>query len=143
MTMENFSIFAHGPDLDVDGLLRASRLHFDVVWRRGDPLPSCGIASYQTSGAEVILGCGKTLGIREQERVAAEFIESNWEALQAIVGHPGVDCCILGLQFHLPYEPGLLGFCVCPCLRMMELAIDVGIRPVFYGTLDRQGDPTQ
>jgi hypothetical protein len=139
--MENFSIFAHGADLDVDELIRASPFHFDVVWRRGDPLKSCAIASRETSGVEVILGCGKTLGIRVQERVAVEFMDANREALQALIAYPGVESCILGLQYHLPYTPRLRTFCVCPNLRMMELAIAAGIRPVFYGMLDREGIP--
>ncbi len=141
--MENFSIFAHGPDLDVGELIRVSPFRFDVVWHRGDPLKSCAIASRETSGVEVILGCGKTLGIRVQERVAIEFMDANWEALQALVAHPGVDSCILGLQYHLPYTARLRRFCVCPSLRMMELAIAAGIRPVFYGTLDREEIPSR
>jgi len=137
--MDNFSIFAHGGQLDADELLHAIPLRFDIVWRRGDRISSCVGGHYETSGVEIILGCGETLPIREQERVAEAFITANRDALHALARHPNVDCCVLGLQYHVSFKPkGRRKFCVCPSLRLLRLADDVGIRSVVYGTVDHE-----
>ncbi len=134
--MESFSIFAHGRELDVDRLVREVPLPFDRVWRRGEPLPTCGLGEYPTSGAEIVLGCGKTLAIRVQERIAEEFLASHRGPLLEMVRAEGIECCVLGLQYHLSFQPDRRRFCVSPSTKFLRAALDLGIRPVIYGTLD-------
>jgi len=89
-----------------------------------------------------VFGDATALGVREQERVAADFIAAHREALRALARHPGVDNGVLALQYHLPQKrPGIpprprgRRFCVCPSPEVLRAALDVDIRPVVYVTI--------
>ncbi len=79
-----FRVFAHGDDFDVDAYLRTSTLDPDRVWRRR----SNGI---QTSGVAFGLGNGLSLTIFEQERIAIKFLKEHRDALRTLAHYAGVE----------------------------------------------------
>ena len=76
--------------------------------------------------------------IFEQEQIAIEFLSANREALKELATYPGVTTFILGLQYRIELGEGTIGFCVGPSVRLISHALDIGIQPTYYVTLDRR-----
>jgi hypothetical protein len=133
-----FQLTAHGHTFDVDAFLATSTLRPDYTWRRGDPLLySCGESKYETSGVVLMLGDGRAVPFLDQERIAIGYLESHRDELRALANFPGVEWFILGLQYHIEIDPGTLGFCMGPSARLMWHALDIGVRPTYYVSLER------
>jgi hypothetical protein len=122
---ERFHIFAHGETFDVDAFLATSTLHPDYVWRRGPR---------ETSGIEIFLGDGRAIRLVDQEDIAIAYLKTHEAELRALAQFPGVDTFILGLV--LICKPEQTGFCVGPSPHLMRQALDIGILPLYYGTID-------
>ncbi len=125
---ERFHIFAHGDKFDVDAFTATSKLRPDYVWRRG---PS------ETSGIELFLGDGREIKLVDQEDIAIQYLKTHRDALRALAEFPGVDSFILGLVWIC--KPEHSGFCVGPPAELMRHALDIGILPIYYGTIDERG----
>jgi hypothetical protein len=113
--INHFELFAHGTGFDVDAYLPRTELPVSRVWRRGS-------AHYKTSGIAVTLGAGHSVPLLEQERVAIEFLSRHRDALVALGREPGVDVFILRLHLRMPFQEGLVGFCVVPSMTLMRHA---------------------
>jgi hypothetical protein len=131
--MNEFRLFAHGVAFDSDAYLAEAPLKFDGGWHKGES----GNDHPKSSGVFKVLGDGRTVPIFEQEQIAIEFLSANREALKALATYPGVTTFILGLQYHIKLEEGTIGFCVGPSSQLMSHALDVGIAPIYYVTLDK------
>jgi hypothetical protein len=125
----DFRIFAHGDDFDVDLYLTTSTLHPDQVWRRRH----LGL----TSGVVFTLGDGLSLRFDDQEKIAIAYLKANRDELRALAKFKGTETFILGFQYVCKLAEPHVGFCLSPSSELMWHALDTGIRPVFYVTLDR------
>lgn len=125
---ERFHIFAHGETFDVDAFLANSTLQPDYVWHRGPRA---------TSGIEIFLGDGREIRLVDQVEIAIAYLKTHRDELRALAQFPGVDTCILGLVWIC--KPASTGFCLGPSLQLMQHALDIGIRPLYYGTIDGRG----
>ncbi|MGA2257828.1 MAG: hypothetical protein ABSG53_24460 [Thermoguttaceae bacterium] len=130
----HFTIFAHGDNFDVDAYLKGTSLEFDHIWHRGDPrgCPEFIQDRHSTSGVEKVLGDGRGLDIREQDRIATSFLEKHEQALTELSRFPGVDYFILGLHYRIDLPPELRGFCMSASARLMHFALRTGIEQIFY-----------
>ena len=113
------------------------------VSRTETPKRGAPAASTKSSGVFKMLGNGRTLPIFEQERIAVEFLSANREALKALATYPGVTTFILGLEYHITVDEGMIGFCVCPLAQLMAHALEIGIEPIYYVTLDRRHEDSE
>ena len=129
---ERFHIIAHGDKFDVDAFIATSSLRPNYVWRRG---PS------GSSGIELFLGDGRQIGLFEQEEIAVTYLNAHKEELKALARFPGVATFILGLVWICAPEQFL--FAVGPSAELMQLALDIGIFPLYYCTVDGRGGPHQ
>ena len=125
---ERFHIFAHGEAFDVDAFLATSKLHPDYVWRRGHR---------ETSGIEIFLGDGRAIRLVDQEEIAIAYLKTHRDELRALAHFPGLDTFILGLVWICKADH--TGFSVGPSARLMWHALDVGVLPLYYGTIDGRG----
>jgi hypothetical protein len=132
--MNEFRLFAHGVAFDSDAYLAEAPLTFDGVWHKGE----AGNDHPKSSGVSKALGDGRAVSIVEQEQIAIEFLSANREALKGLATYPGVTTFILGLQYHIRLDEGTIGFCLSPSARLMSQALDIGIAPIYYVTLDRR-----
>ena len=137
MNENEFRVFAHGVAFDPDAYLASAPLKFDGVWHKGE----AGHDHPKSSGVYKVLGDGLTMPLVEQERIAIEFLSSNREALKALAQYPGVTTLVLGLQYHIDLDEGAIGICMGPSARLMRCALDIGIEPTYYVTLDRRREP--
>ncbi|MBA3315808.1 MAG: hypothetical protein M3552_06575 [Planctomycetota bacterium] len=142
--MNEFRLFAHGVAFDVDAFLASSTLRPDYVWRRGDQRRySCVESRHPTSGVEFVLGDGLTVPFLEQEAIAVAYLKAHQDELRALVKAPGADTVILGLQYRTAFERNVIGFSLGPSASLMWHCLNVGVRPVYYVTLDRPSKPEQ
>jgi hypothetical protein len=136
--MNHFTLFAHGESFDVDAYTPTATLVFNSVWHRGDQRRySCVESKHPTSGIEIVLGDGRTVPLPEQEEIAIGYLKAHTDELRALARFPGVDTFILGLQYHIELDDGIVGFCMGPCALLMWHALNVGVTPTYYVTLDR------
>lgn len=131
--INEFRVFAHGEAFDPDAYLARTALKFDGVWRRGES----GHNHPKSSGVFKVLGDGWTIPILEQERIAIQYLTANREALKALAREPGVTTFILGLQYQIQLEEGIVGFSLGPPAALMRVALDIGIAPTYYVVIDR------
>jgi hypothetical protein len=122
---ERFHIFALGEQFDVDAFLAASPLIPDFVWRQQGNGP--------TNGFDILLGDGKATMLTQQEEMAAAYLAANRDALRELATFPGVEALNLGLVVHL--GPAAIGCCVGPPDKLMFQALNAGVSPVYYITL--------
>jgi hypothetical protein len=132
--VNNFRLFAHGVAFDADAYLESAALEFDGAWHKGEN----GNEHPKSSGVFKVLGDGATLPTYEQEQIAMEFLSANRQALKALATHPGVTTFIVGLQYHIELDEGTIGLCIVPSAELMRQALDIGIEPAYYVTLDRR-----
>jgi hypothetical protein len=136
--MNEFRLFAHGEEFDVDAFLASTSLRPDYVWRRGDQRRyACVESSHPTSGVEFVLGDGLTTPLPEQEASAIAYLEAHRDDLRALASSPGVDTFILGLQYRTALKSNVIGFALGLSAQLMSHCLDVGCEPVHYVTLDR------
>ena len=122
---ERLHIFAHGETFDVDGFLAASTLRPDFVWRRNPRI---------TSGMEFLLGDGRTISAVEQEEIAISYLKTHRNELRGLAQSPGLEAFILGLVYICPLRA--TGLCLGPSPQLMWHALDIGIAPTYYVTVD-------
>jgi hypothetical protein len=132
--INEFRLFAHGQTFDLDAYLATTTLKFDGVWRKGEFRHD----HPKSSGAFKVLGDRATLLLFEQEQIAIAYLSANREALQLLARTPGVSTLILGLQYHVELNEGTVGFAMGPAAALMRLALEIGISPTFYVTMDRR-----
>ena len=130
--MNEFRLFAHGEAFDPDAYLASTTLKFDGVWHKGES----GHDHPKSSGVFKVLGDGRTVPTVEQELIAIDYLTANREPLKVLAREPGVTTFILGLQYHIELAEGTIGFCLVPSTRLMSLALDIGIEPAYYVTID-------
>lgn len=126
---ERFHIFALGETFDVDAFLARSSLDPDFVWRRAGNGP--------TNGLEILLGDADKATLREQERIAVNYLREHRDELRALASFPGVEALNLGLVYRV--GPNALGFCLGPSRALMISALDSGVSPNYYGTILGRG----
>ena len=90
---------------------------------------------------EIILGDKEVLPLWKQQAVAVEYLEAHREELRALAHFPGVDVLILGFQYIWRVAEGIVGICVGPSARLMQIALDIGIEINFYVHLDHGETP--
>lgn len=131
--MNHFRLFAHGEAFDPDAYLATTALTFDGVWHKGES----GHDHPKSSGVFKVLGDGPTVPLFKQEQVAIDYLTANREALSALAREPGVTTFILGLHYQIRLEEGTVGFTVGPSAPLMRLALEIGIAPTYYVTIER------
>jgi hypothetical protein len=129
---ERLHILAHGERFEVDAFLAKSTLRPDFVWRRDAPI---------TSGMEFLLGDGRAISLRDQEKVAITYLRTHSDELRVIAAFPGVDAFMLGLVYIAKLEEGVSGVALDWPRDLMVSALDVGITPIHYITYDRPSKP--
>jgi hypothetical protein len=140
--MNEFRLFAHGEEFDVDAFLASTTLRPDHVWRRGDQRRyACVESRHPTSGVEFVLGDGRTVPFLEQDTIAVAYLELHRDELRTLARFPGVTTFNLGLQYRAAFESNAIGFCLGPSAQLMWHCLDVGCEPVYYVTLDRLPEP--
>ena len=131
--MNAFRLFAHGVDFDPDVYLTMTSLKFDGVWHKGEN----GEDHPKSSGIYKDLGDGYNLPFCEQEKMALKYLSLNQKALKELANYPGVTSFILGLQYQIDLTESVVGFCMGPSKQLMEHALEIGLTPTYYVTLDR------
>ena len=126
---QRFHIFALGESFDVDAFLAQSPLRPDFVWRK--------MGNGPTNGLEILLGDGETTKLREQEKIAIDYMMEHREDLRFLASFSGVEALNLGLVYRV--GPNDLGFCLGPSRALMISALDSGVRPNYYGTIIGRG----
>jgi len=126
--MSHFEVFAHGDSFDPDAYLSATTLTIDHKWHKGQ----YGRNHPKTAGVSIRLGDGRTLGHEEQQRIAADFLVANRNALKHLAAFPGVWAFILGLEFHMDMAPNITGMSIGVSPQLAWHALDVGIQLVLY-----------
>jgi len=141
--MNQFRLFAHGEEFDVDAFLASTTLRPDHVWRRGDQRRySCVESRHPTSGVEFVLGDGRTVPFLDQEGIAVTYLEAHRDELRTLARLRGMTTFILGFQYHREaLKSNVIGFCLGPSAQLMWHCLDVGCMPVYYVTLDRLPEP--
>jgi hypothetical protein len=140
--MYEILLFAHGEAFDVDAFLASTTLQPDYVWRRGDQRRhSCIESRHPTSGVEFTLGDGLTVPFLEQEAIAVAYLKAHRDELRVLAHAPGADTFVLKLQYRLALETDVFGFSLGPSEWLMWHCLDVGVRPIYYVTLDRPPEP--
>jgi hypothetical protein len=132
--MNQFKLFAHGVDFDPDSFLVSTNMNFDGAWHKG----ATGRDHPKSNGVFRFLGDGQELQLDEQQKLAIDFLSANHVALKLLATFPGVTTFILGLQYNLVAEPGLISFCMSPSTSLMQCCLDVGITPTYYVVLDTE-----
>jgi hypothetical protein len=135
-TSNQFILFAHGADFDVDAYLPHATLTFEKIWRRGEEKHPGAGQFHTTSGVQMVLGDGRVIPLPEQERMACEFLKANRDSLRDLASRPGARYRILGLQYHIELSPGIGGLSMGPSPGLMGVLLDVGFRPTYYVTID-------
>jgi hypothetical protein len=128
--MNEFGLFAHGEAFDADAYLAETKLRIDYVWRRGD--------QRRYSCVEIALGDGRAVPYFEQGEIAIDYLKSHRDELRALAKFPGVETFILGLQYHVQIGESTIGFSIGPSPLLMWHALDIGVRPTYYVSLDRR-----
>jgi hypothetical protein len=123
---QRFHIFALGEAFDVDAFLAGSTLRPDFVWRRMGNGPS--------NGLELLLGNAHAVSLRNQEELAVAYLKANRDELRALAAFPGVEALNLGLAYRLPLNA--TGCCPGPPAELMFHALDTGVSPRYYVTLE-------
>lgn len=137
--MNEFRIFAHGEEFNIDAFLETTTLRPDYVWRRGDLRRySCIGSTHPTSGVEFVLGDGRVVPFLEQEEIAIAYLKAHRNELVVLAQFAGVETFNLGLQYVCELTKNTLGFCIGPSDLLMAHALDVGVSPTYYVTLDRR-----
>lgn len=133
MSDNQFGIFAHGESFDPDAYIASSSLKFDGLWRKGEIS-----ADHPTSsGVYKELGDGLDIPLWQQERLAIEYLTTNRELLKDLAQHPAITTFIIGLQYRLESNSGIVGFSFGPSLVLMRHCLDIGIEPTYYVWIDR------
>jgi hypothetical protein len=140
--MNEFKLFAHGEEFDVDAFLASTTLRPDSVWRRGDQRRyySCIESRYPTSGVEFVLGDGLTVPFWKQEQIAVAYLKDHCDELRALARFPGV-AFVLALQYRTAFESNVIALSLSSSVKLMWHCLDVGCELVFYVTLDRLPEP--
>lgn len=131
--VNEFRIFAHGEDFDIDAYLATTQLQFDRIWRKGEN----GNDHPKSNGIAKVLGDGHQVSLYDQETIAIAYLSANSDALKALGQFPGVTTFILGLQYNIALGASTLGFCMGPSAELMWHVLDIGIDLNFYVVLDR------
>ena len=129
---ERLHIFALGESFDVDAFLAQSPLRPDFVWRR--------MGNGPTNGLELLLGDGKITKLREQEKIAIDYMREHREDLRSLASYPGVEALNLGLVYEV--KQNVTGFCLGPSRALMFHALDSGVSPNYYVTISGRGGAT-
>ena len=138
-SMNEFRLFAHGEAFDVDAFLARTTLRPDYVWQQGDQRRyACVESRHPTSGVEMVLGEGRAVPYLEQEEIAIAYLKAHRDELRALARFPGADTFILGLQYHMELGGNVIGFSLGTSPSLMWHCLDIGVRPVYYVTLDRR-----
>ena|ERR1700722_6787438 len=87
----------------------------------------------QQNGLELLLGDGKTTKLREQEKIAIDYMKEHREDLRFLANFPGVEALNLGLVYRV--TPNTLGVCLGPSHALMFHALDTGVSPNYYVTI--------
>jgi hypothetical protein len=90
----------------------------------------------ESSRIELFLGDGPEIRLVDQESIAIEYLQKHRDELKALAQFPGVDTLILGLVWIC--KPEHMGFCVGPPTELMRHALDIGILPLYYVTVDKR-----
>ena len=114
-----------GEKFNVDAFLASSTLRPHFVWRREAPL---------TSGVEFFLGDGRQIRVPDQEEIAVAYLKAHRDELRALGQFPGIEAFILGLVYVCPLDS--TGFALGPPPALMRHALDIGISPRYYGTIE-------
>ena len=132
--MNHFRLFAHGSTFDPDAYLATTTLKFDGVWHKGE----LGTDHPKSSGVFKALGEGSTVPLPEQEQIAIDYLNSHREALRELAQAPGVTTFILGLQYQVKLEEGLVGLSLRLPAPLMRIALEIGIEPTYYLVYERE-----
>ena len=129
---ERLHIFALGESFDVDAFLEQSPLRPDFVWRK--------MGNGPTNGLELLLGDGKITKLREQEKIAIDYMREHREDLRYLASFPGVEALNLGLVYRV--TPNVTGVCLGPSRALMFHALDSRVSLNYYVTILGRGSET-
>lgn len=90
-----------------------------------------------TNGLGFLLGDGENTKLREQEKIAIDYLKEHREDLRFLASFPGVEALNLGLVYRVGLND--LGFCLGPSRALMIAALESGVRPNYYGTIIGRG----
>jgi hypothetical protein len=126
---QRLHIFALGEYFDVDAFLTQSPLRPDFVWRK--------MGNGPTNGLEFLLSDGTTIKLSEQEKIAIDYMKEHREDLRFLASFSGVEALNLGLVFQVNQD--VLGVCLGPSRALMFHALDTGVSPNYYVTMQGRG----
>lgn len=130
--MNEFTILAQGPELDVDACLLSTTLQPTSVWRTGDATDGGEIT---TSGLSVELGQGESHTLEEQFQIATEFLKANADALRELGKTAGVQEFVLSIPVRIDPDLGCTPLTFPSAL--LKQAIEVGVHPTFFITVGK------
>lgn len=129
---ERLHVFAVGESFDVDAFLAQSAFRPSFVWRWRK------MGKGPTNGLEMLLDERKIIKLREQEKIAIDYMKKHREELRSLAAFPGVEALNLGLVYRI--APNVRGCCLGPSRALMLHALDSGVSPNYYVTILRQED---
>jgi hypothetical protein len=130
---ERLHIFALGESFDVDAFLARSSLRPGFIWRN--------MGNGPTNGLELLLDDRTNINLREQEKIAIDYLREHREELRLLATFPGVEALNLGLVYRV--TPNVTGCCLGPSRVLMIHALDSGVSPNYYVTVMRHTDEAQ
>ncbi len=118
-----FCILATGEHFNVDQCVQSVPLRPSSVWRRGE-MRNGSVAEH--NGLQIDMGDGDKLDAAEQQVLAAEFLESNRDAVRLLIAAPGVTTCYLGLQESVCIDS--LGSIMDISPRLMKVLLELELQ---------------
>lgn len=89
-----------------------------------------------TNGLELLLDERKIIKLREQEKIAIDYMKKRRAELRSLATFPGVEAVNLGLAYCI--APNARGCCLGLPRALMLHALDSGVSPNYYVTILRQ-----
>ena len=126
---ENFRLCAGGVAFDVDAFLAASTLKPDHVVHQGEQrsLAATGVV-YDISGFEIVLGDGLSVPFREQQSLAADYLEAHGGEFRKLRQAPGLEDIDLYLEFTTEFVTlNTTGFGYSLNRRLMNQCVAAGV----------------
>lgn len=93
-----------------------------------------------TNGLELLLSDEKTIKLREQEKIAIDYMREHREELRSLASFPGVEVLNLGLVYCV--TSNVTGCCLGPSRALMLQALDAGVSLNYYVTMLGRGSET-
>jgi hypothetical protein len=97
--------------------------------------------THRHSGISVVFGHGTIVPVRDQERIATEYLVSQQAALTELVAFPGVERVVLCLELNVAIHDNTVAFGITAPAPLMRIALQIGITITWLVNVERCEGP--